>query len=176
MTYEPQTRPDGCHGVTSLEKPLIAARILLQDSAAISALQVRPVPKNPEATLTLISMTTSHAVIFSRVSQDGKQSQKKEKKSPHNSTCSSRLDWLNADGFWVDIPPQSLQKESYVVCIETPTNSWGSSHVPAVERSDFTLTSVCLPNFLAWYLIFGAILSHNLPSAAMSLQKVGMLT
>lgn len=102
---------------------------------------------------------------------------KKEKKKP------TQFNLFQSDGltkYWWILSGHSSsvtkERESYVVCIETPTNSWGSSHVPAVERSDFILTSVCLPNFLAWYLIFGAILSHNLPSAAMSLQKVGMLT
>lgn len=35
------------------------------------------------------------------------------------------------------------------------------------DITDFTLTCMCLLHPAAWYLIFGAILGHSLPFAAM---------
>lgn len=149
----------------------------LQDSAAISALQVSPVPKNPDTALTVISMTTSHAVIFSRVSQEGKQTR------THTSSLkgSGRMDWINTDGLWVDIPPQSLQKEGRCHCHPPNRNTDQQLRKHTCSCSGkIWLTSprpVCV-SWTFWPGIWslGAILSHNLPSAAMGLLKVGILT
>lgn len=63
------------------------------------------------------------------------------------------MDWIDTNGLWGDVPPQSLQTDGH--CRPLPRNPHQQlrKHTRCCS-GEIPLTSVCLLNFLSWYLIF----------------------
>lgn len=64
------------------------------------------------------------------------------------------MDWIDSNGLWGDVPPQSLQSDGH--CCPLPRNPHQQLRKHTCCCSgEIPLTSVGLLNFLSWYLIFG---------------------